>query len=217
METGTDTAARPTETAAGAGERRERRDAAEHRRRVLRAARELFERQGADATSMREIARAAGVGQGTLYRRFAHKGELCAALLGESARDLRAEIEERTGPASGLPVREQIEYVLRRLIRFNEENAPLLAVMGDAAFGPRRTSLYEGPLYGWLRAAVAEALRRGAERDELAPLDAEGAADAILAPLAIDLYLYQRQICGFTPKRIEMALRRVLLDGLFAR
>ncbi len=64
--------------------RRERRDAAEHRRRILEAARALFATQGVDTTSMYEIARSAGVGQGTLYRRYAHKGELCGALLHEA-------------------------------------------------------------------------------------------------------------------------------------
>ncbi|HZG64870.1 MAG TPA: helix-turn-helix domain-containing protein, partial [Rubrobacteraceae bacterium] len=62
----------------------ERRDAAESRRRVLDTARELFEERGVDSVSMHEIGRAAGVGQGTLYRRYEHKGALCSALLFES-------------------------------------------------------------------------------------------------------------------------------------
>src|SRR4051794_8640134 len=62
---------------------KERRDAAEHRRRILIAARALFAAQGIDATNMTEIARTAHIGQGTLYRRFAHKGELCEALMKE--------------------------------------------------------------------------------------------------------------------------------------
>ncbi len=64
--------------------RRERRDTVEHRQRILDAARALFATKGVDTTSMHEIARSAGVGQGTLYRRYADKGELCGALLSES-------------------------------------------------------------------------------------------------------------------------------------
>src|SRR5690606_37833343 len=62
---------------------RERRDARENRQRLLAAAKRLFAAQGVDATSMHEIARTAGVGQGTLYRHFADKAELCHALLKE--------------------------------------------------------------------------------------------------------------------------------------
>jgi AcrR family transcriptional regulator len=57
-----------------------RRDAAANRERVLAAARQLFAERGVDA-SMDEIARAAGVGPGTLYRRFPTKEALLDAIL----------------------------------------------------------------------------------------------------------------------------------------
>src|SRR4051812_35042759 len=63
--------------------RSERRDSIQNRQRLLATARRLFAEQGADETSMNQIAQAAGVGPGTLYRHFAHKGVLCAALLSE--------------------------------------------------------------------------------------------------------------------------------------
>jgi AcrR family transcriptional regulator len=50
-------------------------DARENRDRVLSAARELFARAGLDVT-MRQIARHAGVGPATLYRRFPTKRDL---------------------------------------------------------------------------------------------------------------------------------------------
>ena len=50
-------------------ERPLRRDASRNRERVLRAARELFAERGLEVT-MDEIARCAGVGVGTVYRRF---------------------------------------------------------------------------------------------------------------------------------------------------
>src|SRR5207244_11478218 len=63
--------------------RPERRDATEHRRRILEVARRLFAERGVAAVSMHQIAIAAGIGQGTLYRRYAHKGELSMDLLSE--------------------------------------------------------------------------------------------------------------------------------------
>jgi AcrR family transcriptional regulator len=77
----------------------ERRDAAGSRRKILGAARRLFKSRGVDAVSMhevgREVGRAAGVGQGTLYQRFEHKGVLCSALLAEQIEDFYEETWER--------------------------------------------------------------------------------------------------------------------------
>jgi AcrR family transcriptional regulator len=59
-----------------------RRDAAENRERLLTAAGQVFESQGLDA-SVEEVAKAAGVGMGTLYRRFPTKEALIEALVQE--------------------------------------------------------------------------------------------------------------------------------------
>jgi AcrR family transcriptional regulator len=56
-----------------------RRDAAQNRERLLRAAWEVFAELGPDA-GVEEIARRAGVGMGTLYRRFPTKDALIYAL-----------------------------------------------------------------------------------------------------------------------------------------
>jgi AcrR family transcriptional regulator len=57
-----------------------RRDAAENRDRLVAAAVEVFDTQGLEA-SVTEIARVAGVGMGTLYRRFPTKAALIEALV----------------------------------------------------------------------------------------------------------------------------------------
>jgi len=56
-----------------------RRDAERNRQRILRAAAEVFNERGLDV-SLDEIARYAGVGVGTVYRRFGTKEELVEAL-----------------------------------------------------------------------------------------------------------------------------------------
>lgn len=68
---------------------RERADAARNRRRVLAAAERLFGERGVAGVTMDDVAAAAGVGKGTLYRRFVDKGGLAVALLDERERDLQ--------------------------------------------------------------------------------------------------------------------------------
>jgi len=64
-----------------------RSDAAENRKRLLAAAAVVFAEHGLDG-SVEEVARAAGVGMGTLYRRFPTKD----ALIGELVRELLEEV-----------------------------------------------------------------------------------------------------------------------------
>ncbi|WP_328616295.1 TetR/AcrR family transcriptional regulator [Amycolatopsis sp. NBC_00355] len=75
---------------------RERADAARNRIRVLNAAETLFAEHGVDAVTMDDVATAAGVGKGTLYRRFGDKAGLAMALLDERERELQQRI--LTGP-----------------------------------------------------------------------------------------------------------------------
>ncbi len=63
----------------GTGDRPLRRDAERNRQRILAAAAEVFTERGLDAT-LDEVARAAGVGVGTVYRRFPDKDSLVSEL-----------------------------------------------------------------------------------------------------------------------------------------
>jgi AcrR family transcriptional regulator len=63
----------------GSSERPLRRDAERNRQRILAAAADLFTERGLDAT-LDDVARAAGVGIGTVYRRFPDKETLVSEL-----------------------------------------------------------------------------------------------------------------------------------------
>lgn len=76
---------------------KERADAARNRVKVLEAAAALFARHGVESVSMDVVAAAAGVGKGTLFRRFGDKAGLAVALLDERERDLQDAI--LSGPA----------------------------------------------------------------------------------------------------------------------
>ncbi len=201
---------------AGEQERPERRDAAENRQQILAAAGRLFAVRGVDDVSMDEIAREAEVGKGTLYRRYAHKGLLCQALLDSNTRQMQAEVlgDLRVGGASAL---DRLGRFIARLFAFNEANAELLSAVSDAAFGQRRDASYRSAPYQWQRLMVLGFLRRASADGECPPLDPDVLADAILAPLDIALYLYQRRALGFTLERITAAAHQLLLEGLRAR
>jgi AcrR family transcriptional regulator len=188
----------------------ERRDAVGSRRKTLGAARRLFKNRGVDAVSMHEVGRAVGVVQGTLYRRFEHKGALCSALLAEQIEDFYEEPWERV-EVGERPALARLAWFLDRLAGFNERNADLLGAIRDAAGGERRVEMYRNPFYGWLRATVVALLRRAEKGREIRTgLDLECTADTLLATLNIELYLYQRWELGMGRGRILAALGSVL-------
>jgi AcrR family transcriptional regulator len=69
-----------------------RADAQRNLARILEAAREVFAEEGIDAP-ISEIAARAGVGVGTIFRRFPHKDDLIVALLENKARQLLAAVD----------------------------------------------------------------------------------------------------------------------------
>ena len=73
---------------------------AETRRVIMKAAGQLFSRQGIDGTHAEEIARKAGVGVGTIYLHFGDKNGLLREILLEAAQEL-----------DGAPVETFVRYI----------------------------------------------------------------------------------------------------------
>ncbi len=83
----------------------ERKDATRNRLRLIEAATEVFRRDGAGA-ALDEIAGAAGVGIGTLYRHFPTRDDLLDALMRDWTARVAADSEKVV--AAGLPARETL-------------------------------------------------------------------------------------------------------------
>lgn len=114
---------------------RERADAARNRAAVLQAAAGLFAEHGVAAVSMDQVAAAAGVGKGTVFRRFGDKAGLAVALLDTRERALQEAIlhgPPPLGPGAGPAARltaftsAYLDYLLEHLelVRMSETAAP---------------------------------------------------------------------------------------------
>ena len=188
----------------------ERSDAARNRRAVLEAARALFEERGVTCVTMEEISRAAGVGKGTLYRRFPNKGVLCQALLDEPTREFQQKTMELVGEP-GVGSLEKLGRFLDGLVRFTEENLDLLYGGEEPLWGDTRLARFRSPAYDWRRGTALGLLRGAAREGGVDPgLDLEYLAAALLAPLEVDLYYHQRRVAGLPPDRISAGLRSLV-------
>ncbi len=92
-------------------ERPLRADALRNRERILLAARTVFAEQGAEA-QIDDVARAAGVGVGTVYRHFPHKQALMGELVAQRFATFRANAQEAL--AAGGDPWEAFEGLVRR-------------------------------------------------------------------------------------------------------
>jgi AcrR family transcriptional regulator len=119
-----------------------RADAARNAERILRAAREVYGELGPDA-SVEAIARRAGVGERTLYRRFPTKGELIRAALDQSvAEDLTPAIEKARRAAD--PLRGLAQLIEAAISLGAREHNLLTAAHRTGSLTPDlSTALYE--------------------------------------------------------------------------
>jgi len=185
----------------------ERSDAARNRRVILRTARTLFEERGVTCVTMEEIAKASGVGKGTLYRRFPHKGFLCQALLDVPTSHLQEQTLEVLGEP-GTPAAEKLDAFLDRLVAFNVENLDLLYGGNEPLCGADRLERFSHSAYDWRHSTVLGLLRTAVnEGDVDGGLDIEYLATALLAPLDVDLFYYQHRVQGLSAERISGGVR----------
>jgi AcrR family transcriptional regulator len=171
----------------------ERADATRNRARILAAAERLFADRGAACVSMDEIALAAGVGKGTLFRRFGSRAALALALLSEHESYFQESFirgEPPLGPGA---------CPSTRLVAFGEARLDLLAahaeVLVAAEVGPAR---FASPPYAVHRLHVTLLLRE-ADPD----CDAEYLAELLLASLGSDIFVYLHEVRGLPLERLK--------------
>jgi AcrR family transcriptional regulator len=195
-----------------AGEVAERRDALRNRERVLAAAQRLLDEEGVEAVEIREVARVAGVGVGTIYRRFGDKGSLVAALLDERERVFQDRLLSGPPPLGpGAPPRQRLVAFLHALADLTDESLPLLRALHGSCPGAR---FHIGAYRAWRLHATVLLV------DAAPGIDAAWFAELLLAPLAADLYHHQRYELGVSPDRLRQNLEDAVdavLAGAAAR
>lgn len=181
---------------------RERADAARNRARILVAAEELVGARGIDHVSMDDVARAACVGTGTLYRRFGDRAGLALALLDEHTRSFQDALIAGPPPLGpGAPAAERLHAFGDAWLELLEAHGELLAAAAPPGGSPPEALNLTH---------LTILLRQAAPR-----LDAEWTARALLAALHPAPFLHQRRDLGWSGTRQASAWHR-MVDALCA-
>ncbi|MBF6424097.1 TetR/AcrR family transcriptional regulator [Nocardia cyriacigeorgica] len=189
----------------GTAEPTERADAARNRQLLLDAAQQLVREHGVDGLTMDAVAKRAGVGKGTVFRRFGNRTGLMLALLDHSERKFQEAF--MFGPPPLGPGASAVE----RLVEFGRARLLDIEVEGElhraAEMGPPGER-YRGLPYNLLKTHVAMLLREAATPGDIPLL-----ADSLLAALSAALVLHQIRAQGYTRGQIgdhwEGLVRRV--------
>ncbi|MFD5507168.1 TetR/AcrR family transcriptional regulator [Streptomyces sp. NPDC059761] len=182
-------------------QRPERADAQRNREAVLAAADALFAASSSPhSVSMDDIAAAAGVGKGTLFRRFGDRAGLIGAVIASRLEPLHHAVREAQDAAGSSP-RERVLKLLDASLRFKVENRNLMSAAEDAGL----SSPYQAEHYGWWHGMLRAAL------DEVPGVhNTDFTAHALLAAIRADLVAHLIDDQKMTPEGLRSALAAYL-------
>ncbi len=174
---------------------------------MLAAAERLIARAGMAALTMDAVAAEAGVGKGTVFRRFGDRAGLARALVSERERAFQDELIRGAPPLGpGAPPRERLVAFGRGVLALLEDHADVIVAAEAGRAGLRFTSRpYE--LY---RTHLAVLLRE-ADTD----LDVEVLADVLLAAASAEMFVQLRRGRALSLARLQTAWEE-LVDRLLA-
>jgi AcrR family transcriptional regulator len=177
---------------------KERADATANRQRILDAATRLFTERGVSCTSMDAIAAEAGVGKGTVFRRFGDRASLAMAVLDASERALQDAIIRGPAPLGpGAPPRERlVAFGTAMLDRLEEHQEVIL----DAEQHHGGGSYLESRPHAVHRTHVRHLV---AQLD--LPTDVDYLADVLLLPLTATTFTDQRRTRGMPLEQLKAA------------
>jgi AcrR family transcriptional regulator len=164
---------------------------------VLAAAADLFATHDPRTVTMDDIAKAAGVGRATVYRRYPDTWSIAVALLDEHERKLQERLLRGDPPLGpGAPSASRLAAFYAAMIELLDAHADL--VLGTETGGAR----FATGAYGFWSAHVRSLLV------DAGIADPDGLVDTLLAPVSAEVYIRQRAR-GLTSAQITDALSRV--------
>ncbi|CAM3755826.1 TetR/AcrR family transcriptional regulator [Cohnella lubricantis] len=189
--------------------RRERSDAADNRRLILQTAKSLFEEHGVEDVSMHQIAKTAGIGQGTLYRRYAHKGDLCCDLIEDAGAEAISAAERYASSTSDtLSPSERLGGALDLLVDFIDDKLQLLIPLHSVHMSAEdKTAFFRSPIYINLKRILTQLLQEVPSNS--GEVDPQIKAHVILCSLNPAGYLHMRDTLGFSKEEIKQYYRKL--------
>lgn len=182
---------------------------------ILKNARLLIEQRGADKVSMHQIAKAAGIGQGTLYRRYTSIGDICLNLIEEklaaAMKDICSGISQESRSIS-----EKIEDVVHKWVHFVEDMMNWIGALEDnCKMQKMGFEFSESHPYAFIYGTLNDLLKTAADNNEITPCDPCFNINAFLFLFSPDSYIYLRRNNNYSPDAIASKAYGLYFKPLF--
>jgi AcrR family transcriptional regulator len=192
-------------------DRRERKDSVEHRRLILQTAKALFNEHGVHPVSMHQIAKSAGIGQATLYRRYAHKGDLCLDILQDYANQLMNQINSFLEEKKQVSAEQRLTGIMDQFIETIEEKSDLIIAMEvKMNCDDDRGNFFHSPIYRFFRDKMSGLIMDIASVNPQFPIHADITAHAIICSMSPIGYFHIKQEKGYTKEQMKQSYHQMI-------
>lgn len=195
--------------------KKERKDVIKSRLRILETAQSLFAEHGINNITMRKIATTAGIGQGTLYRHYAHKGEICQDLIQESSQEFVDKVSSYLQQNKEMSLQGKLVALIHYAVEFIDKHSNWLVYIQGPSCEEGQQIIYKSQVYTFLYAQVYELIAASPSMQNNKDGDAGFRTDALLATLTPDLYLFFKAQRGLTHEKIKQHIVNLYINPLF--
>ncbi|SFE24002.1 DNA-binding transcriptional regulator, AcrR family [Paenibacillus catalpae] len=193
-----------------------KKDSQEVSKLILQAARSLFAEHGVEAVSMHQIAKSIQIGQGTLYRRYANKSDLCMDLMNDTFDSLMEEIDQLLDSKKELPVKDRLTSVVRRVLSFfNEQLNWLNVIKISKPCKPDDMFFFDNPCYIHLNRIYLSLLEEAQSKNELITLNPAFTAHMLISAIAPESLIYYSKVLGYSIDQIADNFCSTFIEPLF--
>ncbi|MBD2870656.1 TetR/AcrR family transcriptional regulator [Paenibacillus arenilitoris] len=183
---------------------------------ILNTANHLFEEHGIESVSMHQIAKAAGIGQGTLYRRYANKGDLCMDMMKENFGAFIKQIDDYLTAEPQPPVYDRLCEVMKQVIAFIDKKSQWFGVLhAHIKVDEKKSDFFQAPPYLYLHATLSGLLREAADEGLIPDIDPGYTAHAFIAVHSPHTLRHLRDTMGLTREEIQRCFCGTFIDPLF--
>ncbi|MFD0587108.1 TetR/AcrR family transcriptional regulator [Paenibacillus sp. GCM10027627] len=183
---------------------------------ILQTASRLFNEYGVEAVSMHQIAKSAGVGQGTLYRRYANKADLCMGLMQNNFDQFRCRVSDFLESNAHQSAQFRLRGLLAIIIDFLDEKLKVLGVIqAQQLMEKKREDFFSSPPYQYLHGILSGLLASADSECLTQRIDPEFLAHTYIATISPHTYCHLVNTKGYTKKEVHDRFCSFYIDTLF--
>lgn len=182
---------------------------------ILTTANELFQKHGIENVTMHQVAKVTNIGQATLYRRFANKGEICMGILSNDTEEFLNSLDEFIGNSGDtLSPLDQLEGVIWRIADYINSKAKTLVIIKNEYSRDLQLLQFNHPTFLYLHELISGLYSKALRAGEVVDIDVTITTQLLVAALSPDLFLYQQTTTEISKEAMIKGIQQLYIDGL---